>query len=68
MIWDGHSLDSAVNKFLIDYRNTEHMTMGKTPSFLMYNRNLRTRYDLPLPDIQADIEYKQFKSIENYQG
>lgn len=60
MIRDGHSLEFSVNRFLFDYRNTEHSTTQKTPAYLMFKRELRTRFDLLKQDVLDTVEKKQF--------
>lgn len=43
-------------KFLMHYRSSPHVSTGKTPAELMFNRNIRTRLDLlhPLPVNSTD--------------
>lgn len=60
MVRDGSTLDDAVNMFLFDYRSTEHCTTGRSPAWLMYKRELRTRFDLIRPNVKNDVERKQF--------
>ncbi|XP_063919420.1 uncharacterized protein K02A2.6-like [Zophobas morio] len=43
----------ALNKFLLDYRNTVHCITGQSPAMLMLGRNLRCRLDLLRPDTRA---------------
>ena len=38
-----------IDRFLYTYRNTPHTTTGITPGELMFNRKLRTRFDLLWP-------------------
>lgn len=40
----------VTSRFLFDYRNTPHCTMGVAPASLMFGRRLRTRFDLILPE------------------
>jgi len=60
IVSDGKSLEYAINLFLFDYRSTEHLTTGKTPSSLMYNREIRTRFDLLRSSVVSMVERKQF--------
>lgn len=46
--------------FLFDYRSTEHCTTGRSPAWLMYKRELRTRFDLIRPNVKSYVEGKQF--------
>lgn len=67
---DGKTLEYAVNLFLFDYRSTEHLTTGKSPSFLMYEREIRTRFDLLRSSIVENVEKQQFnqKIYKNARG
>lgn len=60
IVRDKKTLEYAVNLFLFDYRTTEHCTTGRTPAWLMYKRELRTRFDILKPDVQATVEKQQF--------
>lgn len=62
MIKDGNEKDFAINRFLGDYRNTEHCTTERTPSYLMFKRELRTRFDLLKPDVTGTVEKNQYNS------
>ena len=68
IIRDGKSLDDAINLFLFDYRSTPHCTTKKTLAWLMLKRELRTRFDLLKPNLNIEIEKKQFKQICNTGG
>lgn len=46
IVKSGKSLDYAINLFLFDYRSTEHCTTGRTPAYMTYKRELRTRFDV----------------------
>lgn len=61
IVRDGNSLDDAVNIFLFDYRSTEHCTTGRSPAWLLYKRELRTRFDLIKPNVKNEVESNQFK-------
>lgn len=60
IIRDGNTLDFSLNRFLSDYRNTANITTNKTPSQLMFKRELRTRFDLLKPDTTGTVEKHQF--------
>lgn len=55
----GKTLDHAVNVFLFDYRSTEHCTTGRSPAWMVYKREIRTRFDLLKPEITTEVETKQ---------
>lgn len=59
----GKSLDYAVNLFLFDYRTSEHCTTGRTPAYMVYKRELRTRFDLLKPDVHSDVSGKQLAQV-----
>ncbi|XP_063915487.1 uncharacterized protein K02A2.6-like [Zophobas morio] len=68
----------ALNKFLLDYRNTVHCMTGQSPAMLMLGRNLRCRLDLLRPDTRAvDVckaglqqtwRKKQAQAVKHYKG
>ena len=41
------------------YRSTPHSTTGRTPSELMFGRNMRTKLSLMKPDLRRDVEENQ---------
>ncbi|KAJ0180587.1 hypothetical protein K1T71_003991 [Dendrolimus kikuchii] len=43
---DGCDLDTALQTYLMAYRNVEHSTTGVSPAMLLQRRNLRSRLDL----------------------
>ncbi|XP_063892697.1 uncharacterized protein K02A2.6-like [Helicoverpa armigera] len=45
-IRDGVDVDTALQTFLLAYRNTVHSTTGETPAMLLQKRTLRSRFDL----------------------
>lgn len=71
-------LNLTLNRFLFDFRNTPHCTTNISPTKLMLGRNVRTRFDLLLPEsktehenkneIQTVIRNKQNTQIKNYKG
>lgn len=62
------SLEYAINLFLFDYRSTEHCTTGRTPAYMMYKRELRTRFDLLKPDVHEHVNTKQSAQVVNKRG
>ncbi|XP_061385257.1 uncharacterized protein K02A2.6-like [Danaus plexippus] len=52
---DKVDVDTALQTFLLMYRNTIHSTTGETPAILLQKRKLRTRLDL----IRNDVGLKQ---------
>ena len=59
----GESVNNAVNMFLFDYRSIEHCTTRRSPAYLMYRRELRTRFDLLRPNVNETVETKQGAQI-----
>lgn len=64
----GESLENAVNMFLWDYRSIEHCTTRRSPAYLMYKRELRTRFDLLKPNLSETIQKKQREQIVSRPG
>jgi len=62
-------LSDAINIFLFDYRSCKQCTTGKSPAALMYNRELRTRFDLLRPThTQITVEKNQRDQTKFYHG
>lgn len=59
----GEKLDDAVNMFLYDYRSIEHCTTRRSPAYLMFKREMRTRFDLLRPNIVETVAKKQREQI-----
>ncbi|XP_024946954.1 uncharacterized protein K02A2.6-like [Cephus cinctus] len=55
----GKTLETAINMFLFDYRSIEHCTTKRTPAYLMYKREIRTRFDLLKPSVTETVAQKQ---------
>lgn len=68
MTKDGRKIQDAIDLFLFDYRTTKHCLTGETPSRLMFNREIRTRFNLLQPDIAQTVVRKQEKQINNKGG
>lgn len=65
---EGKDINSALQISLFNYRNAPHCTTGVKPSFLLLNRNLRTKFDLILPDVNTNVMLKQGNQIKNARG
>nr|XP_046478641.1 uncharacterized protein K02A2.6-like [Neodiprion pinetum] len=63
IVQTGKPLDYAVNLFLFDYRSIEHCTTGRSPSFMMYKREIKTRFDLLRPSVLDSVEKQQSAQI-----
>ncbi|XP_046751318.1 uncharacterized protein LOC124414416 [Diprion similis] len=62
------SLDDAVNLFSFDYRSTKRCTTNKSLAWLMFRRELRTRFDLLKPSLTPEIEKKQYDQMMSRMG
>ena len=45
----GEDVQKTLNQFLLHYRTTPHPKTGKTPSEVMFDRNIKTRLDFLHP-------------------
>lgn len=61
----GERVHKAINKFMFDYRSTSHCTTGKSPAWLFYKQELRTRFDLLRPNVRNTVHENQQSQIEN---
>ncbi|XP_063390080.1 uncharacterized protein K02A2.6-like isoform X1 [Cydia fagiglandana] len=52
-------IDTALNRFLLSYRNTEHYTTGESPARILQGRNLRMRLDNFKPDRLDRVNKRQ---------
>ncbi|XP_058810033.1 uncharacterized protein K02A2.6-like [Phymastichus coffea] len=59
----GETVDNAINMFLFDYRSIDHCTTGKSPAYLLYKRELRTRFDKLRPCVVDHVDDKQRAQI-----
>lgn len=64
----GKAVKNAVNIFLYDYRNFPNCTTVRSPANLMYNRDLRTRFDKLKPNVIETVENHQRAQIVSRQG
>jgi transposase InsO family protein len=55
----GLPFQQRLNNFLFSYRSTPHSTKGDTPSKLFLGREIRSRFDLLLPDVGHQVRSKQ---------
>ena len=58
---DGRSICHQLTEFLFKYRATPHATTGVSPDELFLKRELRTRFDLMLPNAKEQVMSKQAK-------
>ena len=59
----GESVEVAIKMFLFDYRGIPHTTTGQSLAYLMYGRNLRTRFDVLRPNVAKTVDEKQKAQI-----
>lgn len=59
------SLDTIIARYLFSYRITPHSTTGEAPCKLMFNRNLRTRFDALK---NSTVDENSERQIKNYPG
>ena len=64
----GESVEVAIKMFLFDYRSIPHTTTGQSPAYLMYGRNLRTRFDVLGPNVAKTVDEKQKAQITARSG
>ncbi|XP_055910728.1 uncharacterized protein K02A2.6-like [Eupeodes corollae] len=57
--------ETALARFLFDYRTATHSTTNDSPANLLLKRKLRTRFDLLRPDPREPILLKQDKIKQN---
>lgn len=57
---EGKSLNFAVNSFLFDYRTMKHSTTGKSPSDIIFKREIKTRFHLLRENLVSETSFKQF--------
>lgn len=49
------NINTAINTFLLHYRNTAHCTTGESPASLMLGRQVRTKLDALRPDCEKKV-------------
>ncbi|XP_049886596.1 uncharacterized protein K02A2.6-like isoform X1 [Pectinophora gossypiella] len=57
----GVDVDIALNRFLLAYRNTEHISTGESPAKLLQGRALRMRLDKIKPDRLERVSERQLR-------
>ncbi|KAG6451692.1 hypothetical protein O3G_MSEX007288 [Manduca sexta] len=67
-LYEGKEINAALNKFLLQYRNTEHATTGVSPAMALQGRRLRTRLDALRPDVAAVVRDKQERQVLRASG
>lgn len=67
---DGIDIDTALQTYLMVYRNVEHSVTGVSPAMLLQRRKLRTRLDLLREDrqIETRVQEAQRKQVSNAGG
>ena len=58
-------METKLQNFLLNYRTTPQGTTGVPPCQLLMGRQLKTRLDLILPDINKHVENAQAKQYHN---
>lgn len=61
---DKLDLDTALQSFLLVYRNTVHSTTGETPAMLLQKRKLRTRMDLLRNDFALENKVQNAQEVQ----
>lgn len=65
---EGEDPDTALSKFLLQYRNCEHATTGVAPAVALLGRRLRSRLDALRPDTGAVVRDVQERRIARTTG
>ena len=64
----GKDVNTAIVRFLFDYRNSSHCVTCKSPSELMFGRKIRSRFDLLRPNRLEKVSSSHSKQVENFSG
>ena len=59
---EGKDPRKELNRFLLQYRATPHLTTGRSPAELLFNRRIRTK----LPEISVNTESTEMKAVREY--
>jgi hypothetical protein len=60
------SLRSKLNNFLMHYRKAPHAVTGESPCTLLMKRNIRTRIDLMLPNVEEKVKTIQMGTVQRH--
>ena len=55
----GGTVETRVSRLLAAYRVTPHSTTGISPAGLMFNRKIRTRFELAKPSVEHHVRSRQ---------
>jgi hypothetical protein len=61
---ESEDVNTALNKFLLQYRNCDHATTGVSPAVALQRRRLRTRLDALRPDTALVVRAAQERKVE----
>ncbi|KAI4895080.1 hypothetical protein NFI96_006531, partial [Prochilodus magdalenae] len=64
----GDTIVTKLSRFLFSSRITPHATTGVSPAELLMSRNLRSTFDLLIPDLQTKTRSKQLKQKKTQDG
>lgn len=67
-IVENQNFNKAITKFLLMYRVTPQTTTQKSPSELLFGRNIRNRLDLLRPETKNIVRNNQFKQNKYFKG
>lgn len=56
--------NQRLESFLLDYRNSIHSTTGISPAMILFNRNLRSRFDVINPIINKKMKDKELQGYQ----
>ena len=59
------NVSTAITQFLFDYHSTPHCTTGKSPAFLLYKREIKSRFDLLRPNLRSKVSDKQSAQVSS---
>ena len=65
MTSDALSLQTKLDRILLKYRVTPHVTTGEAPGTLMFNRRVRTKLDAVRPNLDDKLRQQQESSKKN---
>ena len=62
----GGTIETRVSRLLAAYRVTPHSTTGLSPAELMFNRKIRTRFDLAKPCVGQHVRARQEQQKQHH--